>query len=756
MGIELCFVAVILLALFAVFDLIVGVSNDAVNFLNASIGSRVAPRFFILIIASLGILAGVTFSSGMMEVARKGIFHPHFFILSELITIFLAVMLTDIILLDLFNTFGLPTSTTVSIVFELLGAAVVVSLLKIVQTEENLLALGSYINTGKAMTIILGILGSVAVAFVCGAFVQFLSRLIFSFDYAASLRRYGAVWGGIALATITYFILVKGAKGSAIMTAETVTWIKEHTWPILGITSAVSAVLLQVLLFLRINILKLIILIGTFALAMAFAANDLVNFIGVPMAGYHAYETAAAAADPMTTTMEALGGKVQSETALLLLAGAIMVLALWLSKKARTVSATELSLGRQVEGEENYESMPLSRTIVRMIGSCFGVIRNVTPLSVRTAVARRLDSTEYRAETTEERRPPFDLLRAAVNLTVASAVISYATSWKLPLSTTYVTFMVSMGSSFADQAWGRESAVYRVTGVLTVIGGWFMTAFLAFTISGLFALAIYFTGSCGVAVLLALVAFILWKTHHKHRARAKASEQDEVFNLKKVKDASGTVATTFEHMSALVREIRESLDATLEALFAQNVYRLGLQRGSAKRVQRWTNIITANIFKALRLLQKGEGGVSHQYAQTTRRLQKLADGHRDIVMRAYMHVANSHKGLLDVQVEELEGVRKGLSDILQDVETIFTHRRIENCSGVIEKDRQLRQLSERLHQSQVERIRDESSKTRLNILYYAIIGNALALSKQCVRLLQVFERTFEGNAAKPAADFDLD
>ena len=747
---ELFLFAVVLLAAAAVFDLTVGVSNDAANFLNSPIGSRVAPRAVILTVASFGIMAGVGFSSGMMEVARKGIFHPQLFTMPELITLFLAVMLADVILLDTFNTFGLPTSTTVSIVFELLGAAVAISIFKIMQAGEGLTRLPEYINTDKAMLIIFGILVSVMLAFCFGALTQVLSRLLFTFDYQKRLRRYGAIWGGVALASITYFILIKGSKGASFITPEAVTWIQTHTWTILAIIFTVSAVLLQGLLLLRVNILKPIILVGTFALAMAFAANDLVNFIGVPMAGYHAYKAAAASDAPLETSMAALSGKVPSEVGLLLLAGLIMVLTLWISRKARTVQQTEVSLAHQTEREERFESISLSRAVVGVARGFFETMGRIVPASLQEKLSRRLEPV---AGGEAEDKPSFDLLRASVNLMVASAIISYATSRKLPLSTTYVTFMTAMGTSFADRAWGRDSAVYRVTGVLTVVGGWFMTAFAAITISGLFASILYYGKGYGLAVLVGIAAVTLWRNHGRHSARLKSAEADKVFNLKKVEDPGETVAATFEHVAYLLGAIRESLDATLEALFSENYAVLDREKRRTKKVQRWTGIITANIFKALRLLQKTTD-TTIRYAETTRRLQKLADGHRDIVMRSHLHVINHHKGLLPVQVEELREVKNLLSEILLDVESMFKKQRIASFAQVAEKDRRLRALAEQLNQAQVVRIKDESSKTRLTIMFYAIIGNMLMLSKQLLRLLEAFEESFSETVK--AYEFDLD
>jgi len=754
MGTEFLFLAVILLAGFAALDLMVGVSNDAVNFLNSSLGSRAAPRYVILGVATLGILAGVTFSSGMMEVARKGIFHPEFFTMPELLALFLAVMITDVILLDVFNTYGLPTSTTVSIVFELLGAAVAVAMVKVVHAGEGLASLVQYINTDKALVIIGGILLSIAVAFVCGTLAQTLTRLLFTFDYASRLKRYGALWGGVAMASITYFILVKGSKGASFITAERAEWIASNAAVILLAIFAASVLILQILLFFRWNILKPIVLIGTFALAMAFAANDLVNFIGVPVAGYHAYEAAMESDAPLSITMNALDNKVPTETSLLLLAGAIMAVTLWGSKKARTVTETEISLGQQEEGIERFESTMLSRAVVRMVIGLLETFRRCIPRSILEMAARRLDTSVYDSPVDGEQRPSFDMLRASVNLMVASAVISYATSYKLPLSTTYITFMVAMGTSFADRAWGRESAVYRVTGVLTVIGGWFMTALTAFSVSFLFAIVIFHGRAFGVVFLFGLGAWIIWQNHHRHLTRAESSQIEKIFNLKKVTSIPETISATFEHTAYLLREIRVSLDAALEGLFRQNQYALSAEKSKSKSIQRWANIIVANVFKAMRLLQREDAQPAYRYGQTVRRLQKLADGHRDIVVRSYIHVSNQHKGLLDVQVEELSQVKQILHDILLSVESALAGRQTADMESLVAKDRGLRDLADQLHLKQMERIRNGSSKTRLNILFYAILGNAVMLSRQNVRLLEIFAESFgDVEAGKP---FDAD
>jgi phosphate/sulfate permease len=745
-------IAIVILFGLAISDLIVGVSNDAVNFLNSSIGSKVAPRHIIMGIASLGMLAGVTFSSGMMEVARKGIFNPEFFTMPELMVVFLAVMLTDIILLDLYNTFGLPTSTTVSIVFELLGAAVAVAMLKVIQAGAAAGEIITYINTAKALAIIGGILLSVAVAFVVGAIIQLLTRILFTFDYERRIRRYGALWGGAALASITFFILIKGAKGASFITPETSQWMLAHTGMILLVAFVASAVLLQLLLMLtRINILKLIVLVGTFALAMAFAANDLVNFIGVPLAGLSAYQEANATPDMLSATMEALRQPVRSKTGFLLIAGLIMVVTLWVSRKARSVTRTEVRLGRQDEGYERFESNSLSQAVVRAVASLLENTGRLFPPSLRRAVARRLDRSHYRPRPLPDGSvPSFDLIRAAVNLMVASALISLATSLKLPLSTTYVTFMVAMGTSLSDQAWGRDSAVYRVSGVLTVIGGWFFTAMMAFTVSFTFAIAIFFGRAPAVLALLVLAVFLILRTHGVHRKREQVEEAVEVFNLRKIKDADAATRVTFEHAGTFLREVVVVLDLGFFGLFEQNRAKLKLAREGQRKIQRWSNIIAANIFKVFRLLHWQEVEHTQRYAQTISSLQEVSESVRDIVVRAKQHVANNHSGLLTIQIEELEQVRTLLFEILERTARALSDKECDDCDTIEERVRELRALANQLDQHQIQRIKDNVSKTRLSILFYSFLWDSLKIAEETSELRSVLQEWLTvGNGTPP-------
>jgi phosphate/sulfate permease len=530
-------ILVVVLFALAISDLIVGVSNDAVNFLNSAIGSKAAPKWVIFLMASLGVLIGATFSSGMMEVARKGIFHPEMFYFSEIMIIFMAVMITDVILLDLFNTFGMPTSTTVSIVFELLGAAVAVSVVKIKSAGDSVvLELAKYINSEKALAIITGILLSVIIAFTVGAIVQYIARLIFTFNYKRPMKYLGSIFGGLAITAITYFILIKGMKGSTYAGVELENgltiqgWLKINSGLVMLYGFFFWVIFIQLLKWIfNIDILKIVVLAGTFALAMAFAGNDLVNFIGVPLAGFSSFKEwiAAGAASPDSFSMELLAGKVGTPTYMLLIAGLIMIITLIFSKKAKSVIATSLDLSRQNEGSERFGSSFIARFIVRRTTNFNKKLVRVMPVSVANGIQSRFVLAP--ADDEDNNAPTFDKLRASVNLVVASILIAIGTSLKLPLSTTYVTFMVAMGTSLSDRAWDRESAVYRISGVFAVIGGWFLTALIAFTVSGIVALTIALSGKFMIFVFILVALFMVYRTHImlKKRALLKIVEEED-------------------------------------------------------------------------------------------------------------------------------------------------------------------------------------------------------------------------------------
>jgi len=516
------FILVLILLVLAVADLMVGVANDAVNFLNSAIGSKVASRRTIVITAAIGVFIGASFSSGMMEVARKGIFNPSFFTFDDVMVIFLAVMITDILLLDFFNTLGLPTSTTVSIVFELLGASVITGLLMMSTREvEGASSLIDLINHEKALQIIAGIFLSIGVAFTIGAFVQWISRLIFTFRLNNTQRLYGAPFAGVAITIIIYFLLIKGVKGASFATEGFKTAVAENTWNIILI-SLIAATIVSFILqrVFQINPLKVVVLLGTLALAMAFAGNDLVNFIGVPISGYMSYQMWSGSGVPAGEfLMNKMAGEVQTPPFLLYGAGLIMMLTLWFSAKARKVTDTQVKLSAQGAVEERFKPNALSRGIVNAANSFANFFTQ--SLGRRTRIV--IDMRFRIAKVDEHDLPAFDLVRASVNLMVASILIAFASSLKLPLSTTYVSFMVAMGASLADRAWGAESAPYRVAGVFNVIGGWFLTALGAFTASGIVALCIYYGGNWVAIALFFVAMLVLAKTNLPRLFGKKAS-----------------------------------------------------------------------------------------------------------------------------------------------------------------------------------------------------------------------------------------
>ena len=516
---------VVFLFLLAIFDLVVGVSNDAVNFLNSAIGSKAASFKLVITVAAVGVFFGAALSNGMMEIARHGIFQPEHFYFQELMCIFLAVMVTDVILLDIFNTLGMPTSTTVSMVFELLGGTFVLALIKIAMDETGMLSFGDLLNTEKALSVIIGIFLSVAIAFFFGTIVQYISRLIFTFNYTGRLKYTIGLFGGVAATAIIYFMLIKGLKDSSFMTAENKLWVKENTLMLTTYCFIAFTVLMQILHWCKVNVFKVIVLMGTFALATAFAGNDLVNFIGVPLAGLASFQdfVANGNGEPMGFLMSSLNGPAKTPFIYLFLAGAIMVIALVTSKKAKNVIKTSVDLSRQDEGDEMFGSSGVARSIVRNTMNVGQAISKFIPDSVKTWADKRFCKDVM----IMENGAAFDLIRASVNLVLAGLLIALGTSLKLPLSTTYVTFMVAMGSSLADRAWGRETAVYRITGVLSVIGGWFITAGAAFTISAIVVLIMYYGGFIAMFAMIGLVIFLLIRSERMYSKKQKNEKAND-------------------------------------------------------------------------------------------------------------------------------------------------------------------------------------------------------------------------------------
>lgn len=729
---------VIVLFFLAISDLIVGVSNDAVNFLNSAVGAKVASFRTIMIIAAVGVVIGATFSSGMMEVARKGIMAPEMFTMKEVMVIFLAVMITDVILLDTFNTYGLPTSTTVSIVFELLGASVSVALIKINMLGESLGDLDKYINSDKALAIIVGILLSVAIAFLVGAIIQWFSRLIFSFQYKRRLKYFGSLFGGVALAAITWFLLIKGAKGSSLITKDQVHWVSEHALIILASSFVIWTVLFQLLSSVfKFNILKFVILVGTFALAMAFAGNDLVNFIGVPLAGLATFQEYLAnpGIDPNQHLMTSLAEPVRSNTLLLLVAGLIMVLTLFINKKARSVIDTTVDLSRQGEGDERFAPNDLSRGLVRVSMQSASLIKKLVPGSVRKYINKQFQQDERMDQ--EVRGASFDHIRASVNLVVASILIAIGTSRKLPLSTTYVTFMVAMGTSLADRAWGRESAVYRITGVLSVVGGWFLTAFAAFSVSFLIAQALFYGKLVAVILLIVLAIFFVIRTHfiHKRRSEQKKSasvSDDDLNKLHAALDTKNKISKTVDHSFSII-------DSAFKAFRKENLRDLRKSMKKIREIDSETELMRKTLFKALKKIETESVDTGHTYVEIIDYTREFVVSLNFIVKPLFEHVSNNHKPLLKEQESELQSLLKQLKDVHALFSRVFGSDPDVNKAMLLATQENINKQILECRKLQISRISNQKTSTRNSLLYMNFLQECSNLTHHLVSTALAFK-----------------
>ncbi len=728
-------IAVGILILLAVTDLIVGVSNDAVNFLVSAIGSKAAPFRVIMIVASLGVIVGATFSSGMMEIARKGIFHPELFTFTDIMIIFLAVMLTDVILLDIFNTLGFPTSTTVSIVFELLGAAVAVALMLVIKNEQAYSQVSEYINTGSAFMIIAGILLSVIIAFTIGAIVQYFSRLLFSFNYTKSYKYFGALWGSVAITAIIYFIFIKGLKGSGFAGKGTdiYTYVTSHTVLILLYSFVVWSVILALLqLLTKINILKIIVIVGTFALAMAFAGNDLVNFIGVPLAGLSSYQDWVANGSPeQGLLMTKLAKPVSTPTFFLLIAGTIMVITLWLSKKARSVTKTSLDLSRQDEGAERFDSSAISRGLVRAAINTSKFFDQITPSVVKTFTEKRF---ERQKNTDKEEHKSFDLIRASVNLMVAGILISIGTSFKLPLSTTYVTFMVAMGTSLADNAWGRESAVYRVSGVLSVIGGWFITAIVAFTVAFIFAVALYLGTYYALIVLLLLAAFSLYKSQLSHKKRnSKISKKTIKENEEKLSVQTECSFNIIEILSA----VSDIYQRTIDAFKAEKRKKLKKTYDLQKEISKKSKILKDNVFVTINSFKDTLIDSVPYYVQVLENLREITHAMHFIVKPTMDHLNNNHKIFTDTQFIELNTISGKLISLSNTIiDAVKKETFNEEMDYILDKQKDILDYIALSGKNHIKRIKNKEVGTRNSILFMNLLSETKNIILHSVNLFK--------------------
>lgn len=736
---------IVFLFMLAVFDLVVGVSNDAVNFLNSAIGAKVARFRTILIIASIGVFVGATMSNGMMDIARHGIFQPQMFSFNDLLCIFLAVMVTDVVLLDVFNTLGMPTSTTVSIVFELLGGTFILSLLKIATDETGLLGFADLLNTDKALSVILGIFLSVAVAFIFGTVVQWLSRLIFTFNYTSKLKWKIGLFGGIATTCILYFALLKGLKDSSFMTPEYNAWIKENTMYLVGGCFVVSTVLMQVFHWCKINVFKIVIFMGTFALALAFAGNDLVNFVGVPLAAYSAYQDFAAngAGQADTFMMSSLNESAKTPFIFLFLSGVVMVYALATSKKAQNVVKTSVDLSRQDEGEEMFGSSRVARSIVRGANNVNEFFSKYTP----KPLVRWIDARFNKDEAILAQGAAFDLVRASINLVLSGLLIALGTSLKLPLSTTYVTFIVAMGSSLADRAWSRESAVFRITGVLNVIGGWFLTAGIAFSACALVTIAMYYGGAVVMALFVFVAVFILIKSNISTKRKDETDYEEQLFKgIMNAKDKAECWDLLKKHVCATQQEMLDFVWKTYEDVvngfvdedlktLRRAVKRIDAEKSRRKKLRQRELVGMRRIDKRISLEKNTWFHLaSNSGEQMLYCLKRMSEPCKE-------HVDNNFNPLSRECIEEILPVKKKIVDYLMRSERIVEDRDYEHIDALLAEEEAYKQQLSEMRRAQEDRIQmDLSQGLKVSLVYLNLLQETQELLSDLRHYLRAFKR----------------
>ncbi len=732
---------VIFLFVLAIFDLVVGVSNDAVNFLNSAIGAKAASFKTIIFIAGVGVFIGAALSNGMMDIARHGIYQPQHFYFAEIMCILLAVMLTDVVLLDVFNTMGMPTSTTVSMVFELLGGTFALSLIK-VYSSEGTLGLGDLINTDKALSVIMAIFVSVAIAFFFGMLVQWLARIIFTFNYKKHMKYSIGIFGGIATTSIIYFMLIKGLKDSSFMTAEYKNWIHDNTLMLVGAFFVFFTILMQILHICKVNVFKVIVLLGTFALALAFAGNDLVNFIGVPLAGYSSfmdYTANGQAAGADGYLMTSLLGPAKTPWYFLFGSGAVMVIALATSKKAHNVIKTSVDLSRQDEGEENFGSTPIARTLVRFSLTLANGISKITPEGTK----RWIDNRFRKDEAIIADGAAFDMVRASVNLVLAGLLIALGTSLKLPLSTTYVTFMVAMGSSLADRAWGRDSAVFRITGVLSVIGGWFITAGAAFTFCFFVTLFIHYGGTVAIILLIGVAVFLLIRSQIMFKKRKAKEKKDET--LKQLLSSSDNAEIlrllqthTREELGKILAFTEENFERISTSFLHENLRGLRRSMGSVKfekqliKQMKRTGTLAMSHLDNNTILEKGL-----YYYQGNDFASELVYSVGRLCEPCLEHVDNNFKPLDAIQKGEFADVTEGITYLLQVCRNRIVNNDYEGMETDIRKANDLNGQLAHLKREELQRIQSHTGSIKVSMVYLTMVQEAQNVVTYASNLLKV-------------------
>lgn len=732
---------VLFLFVLAIFDLVVGVSNDAVNFLNSAIGAKAASFKTIIFIAGIGVFIGAALSNGMMDIARHGIYQPQHFYFAEIMCILLAVMLTDVVLLDVFNTMGMPTSTTVSMVFELLGGTFALALIK-VYSSEGTLGLGDLINTDKALSVIMAIFVSVAIAFFFGMLVQWLARIVFAFNYKKHMKYSIGIFGGLAATSIIYFMLIKGLKDSSFMTAEYKQWIHENTLTLVAAFFVFFTILMQILHAFKVNVFKVIVLMGTFALALAFAGNDLVNFIGVPLAGYSSfmdYTANGQAAGADGYLMTSLLGPAKTPWYFLFGSGVVMVYALATSKKAHNVIKTSVDLARQDEGEENFGSTPIARTLVRFSLTMANGISKIVPEGTK----RWIDSRFRKDEAIIADGAAFDLVRASVNLVLAGLLIALGTSLKLPLSTTYVTFMVAMGTSLADRAWGRDSAVFRITGVLSVIGGWFITAGAAFTICFFVALIIYYGGTTAIVLLIALAVFMLIRSQVMYKKRKEKEKGNETLKQLLTSTDNSEVLRllqvhTREELAKVLAFTEENFERTSTSFLHENLRGLRRSMGAVKfekqliKQMKRTGTVAMSHLDNNTILEKGL-----YYYQGNDFASELVYSVGRMCEPCLEHVDNNFMPLDAIQKGEFADVTEDITNLLQ-----ICRQRIESndYNGMEEDIRKANDLNgqlSHLKRQELQRIQSHTGSIKVSMVYLTMVQEAQNVVTYTTNLLKV-------------------
>lgn len=722
-------VIVVILAVLAVLDLIVGVSNDAVNFLNSALGCNVAKRWIILSVAAVGIMLGVITSNGMMEVARNGVFHPGMFTFEEIMVLFVGIMLTDVIVLNTFNSLGLPTSTTVSLVFELLGSSLAVACYKIWNSPDMTFAnIAEFINAGKAMVIISGILSSVVIAFTVGAVLMYISRIIFSFKYAKSLRRYGAVWCGISIVGIVYFAIFKGMKSSGLITPEFYSLINDNIYISLFVIWVAASLLLWVMQRLGINIMKFTILSGTFALALAFAGNDLVNFIGVPIAGFDSYSLAMDSGD-MSMKMSQLAEPAHVNIWFLVLSGVIMSVTLFLSKDAMKVAETQINLSSQNSEDERFGSNRFSRALVSLAINLNKAYNSVIPKRVQEKINSRFVPDETAANDSA-----YDYIRAIVNLTAAASLICLGTSLKLPLSTTYVIFMVSMGSSLADRAWGRDSAVYRITGVMVVIMGWFITAIAGISISFVVGLILSWGGWIALAVLCVLCGYIL--CHNLIFKKKDNKEERQTLLITENADDSDALYTCTQEVCTTMESISGIYNHMLVALFTENRRLLKETMIQSEELYHQANDRKYQIFQTLKRLQDQKVETGHFYIQVVDYLTEVTKALLHCTRPAFEHIDNHHRGFTQEQIYDLKLVNDGVDNIFNKVNEMLRDKDFSDLDEVLVMRDNLFTVIADAIKHQIKRLKEEQTSTKASMLYLNILNETKTMVLQSRNLIK--------------------